>query len=94
MGYKGVEKRLVSIYDLVQECGLFFSGEENGGYGCKSKSQDKGYPGCCYAFDCPLAYEADKEDLKKYGKGFDYYEEGEWVVQYRECSGKESGKCT
>ena len=89
MGYRNVKRVLISIYELSEDCGLFFSGNENNGYGCKSKSKDKAYPGCCYAFDCPLAFEADIEDLKKYDAGM--YEEyknssvKDWVVQYREC---------
>lgn len=100
MGYRNIEPVLLSIFSLAKECGLFFSGEENGGYCCNSRSKTKSDPGCCYAFDCPLASEANLEDLKKHDEGLykeykehydknnipDHISTGEWVVQYRECT--------
>jgi hypothetical protein len=89
MAYKKIERQLVSINDLCGICGLFTNQtDKNGGYGCKSKSKDKQELGCCYAWDCPLAYVADLEDFKKYNKDlYNEYTEDEncdWVVQYRE----------
>lgn len=99
MTYKKVEKQLLHIDALASVCEMFVSGsKKNGGYGCKSKSKDKQMPGCCYAFDCPLAYEADIEDLKDFDPIlYDQYKNDEygihdWVVQYRELIKKSTGK--
>lgn len=73
MGYRNIEPYLEHIDNLAQDCGLFFIGEENGGHCCKSKSKLKDEEGRCYAFACPLAVEADLEDMKKYDE--DVYRE-------------------
>ena len=96
MGYRNIEPNIIHIDSLMQGCGLFDEKcQSNNGYGCKSRSKSKEMPGQCFAFACPLAWEADLEDMKKYDK--DLYEEyktetGEpadvgagWVIQYREC---------
>ena len=86
---------MVHIDNLMQDCGLFNGNTDlNNGYGCKSKSKDKQEPGACFAFDCPLAWEADLEDMKKYDQHlYDEYKEetydpidvgAGWVVQFRE----------
>lgn len=99
MSYKVIEPVLTTIDDLSTECGLFHTGPnvKNGGYGCASRSKDKQEPGCCFAFDCPLAHQADLEDLKKHDDVlYEQYKDepgadescGDWVVQYRKCAVK------
>ncbi len=67
MGYKSIEPVMVHIDTLCQECGLFKPNSElNGGYGCLSRSKEKDEPGKCYDFDCPLAYPASLDDMKKH----------------------------
>ena len=60
MGYRKVTPYRESIFTLSQYCGLFNPDTDlNNGYGCRSTSKDKQEPGCCYAWDCPLASETD-----------------------------------
>jgi hypothetical protein len=90
--YKQIENKLVQIDSFIRECGLFTSDTNlNNGYGCKSKSKSKQEPGCCYTYDCPLAHEADKEDLKELDHDlYLSYSEDEniegsgWMVQHSE----------
>ena len=95
MGYKKIEPNLIPIETLIKGCGLFNEDiDSNDGAGCLSKSKNKQHPGRCSTFDCPLAYEANLEDMKEYDK--DLYEEYKqeefdpiemgagWMVQYRE----------
>lgn len=83
MGYKNTTENLIIHIDVLREdCGLSFIGEENNGYCCRSRSNGKSEPGCCHVFDCPLAFEAQEEDIKEYGDGEDVTERG-YVVQYR-----------
>ena len=95
MGYRNIKPKIIHINDLLNKCGLFDPETElNGGYGCLSKSKEKSEPGKCYAFDCPIAWEADLEDFKKYDQDLyeqykdDQYDPSEqganWVIQYRE----------
>ena len=93
MGYKNIKPRLMHLDSLAVECRLFI----NEDCGCKSKSKQKQEEGKCYGFDCPLAYPAYLEDLKKHDKHL--YEEykkyhkgnllnndtecGDWMIQYR-----------
>lgn len=102
MSYKNISPVLRTILDLATDCGLFTRDTElNNGYGCLSASKQKSEPGCCFNFDCPLAYTAGLDDLKQYDS--DLYEEykdepgsddecGEWVIQYRECLSTRSPK--
>ena len=98
MGYRNIEPVLQHFDKLAQECGLFSDTELNNGYGCLSKSKDKSEPGCCFQSDCPLAYDASLEDLRKHDTHlYEEYKadpgdvglesgtiESEWVMQYRE----------
>lgn len=95
MAYKRVKKYLETIDELTGYCGLFVPGSpNNGGYGCKSKSKRKQLRGCCYSFDCPLATEADLEDLKELNPIlYDQYKDddgdiecGGWVVVHSEIT--------
>lgn len=84
--YKTIKPVLEHIDNLAQSCGMFTT--KNGTYGCKSKWNHKQEPGCCYAFDCPLASVADLEDLKNHDAIlYEQYKNGDeitdWVVQYR-----------
>jgi len=81
VGYKALkEPIIIHVNDLAMECGLFTSETElNGGYGCLSKSKQKDEPGKCYAWDCPLGYEADLEDLKNHALDlYDQWKEDEY----------------
>jgi len=97
--YKNLKtKILTDINTLFQECGLSeWKSRINNGYGCKSKNEDKQEPGKCYAWDCPLAYQANLKDLKEmdthlYNEFKDTVNEAnldqndidsDWIVQYR-----------
>ena len=85
MAYKRITDRLIDINVLAEECGLFFIADINGGYGCRSRSKNKQMPGACYAFDCPLAVEADEQDIIEVaGDEAEYYEpDGCLVRQYQ-----------
>ncbi|MCK4328758.1 hypothetical protein KAX02_02840 [candidate division WOR-3 bacterium] len=93
MGYRNIKLELIPIETLMKECGLCDC-EHNNYYGCTSKSKNKQNLGYCFTFDCPLAYEANLEDMKEYDKNlyeeykqeeFDPIEMGAgWMVQYRE----------
>ncbi len=70
---KAVEEELVHIDQFPNQCGFFTSDtDKNNGYGCTFPEGEvdgwfkKAHPGCCYGWDCPFAYEADLEDLKKH----------------------------
>lgn len=73
--------KIIHIDELVCKCGHFNSETNvNNGYGCnhpeqeeKEKDWDGNIQGKCYSFSCPLASEADLEDMKKYDK--DLYKE-------------------
>ena len=63
MGYRKITPYKDSIFNLAKTCGLFNPDTElNNGYGCRSRSKEKQEPGCCYAWDCPLASESDEMD--------------------------------
>lgn len=96
MGYRKIKPRIVHIDSLMQECRLANGAtNKNNGYGCISKSTSKAEPGACFAFDCPLAWVADLEDMEKHDsllyeeyadKDYKPHEVGaKWVVQYLEC---------
>lgn len=81
--YKDLAKPLrpVHIDDLCRNCKLFRQTNIlNNGYGCLE--QDKGYPGRCHSFDCPIAYEMDKEDFE----GSDIEQQDDMVIQYKEVT--------
>ena len=64
MGYRKVEPYIEDIDSF--NCGLFDEDTElNNGYGCRSRSKMKSEPGKCYAWDCPLGYCPDLDDLEK-----------------------------
>lgn len=84
---KDKSKAILTINNMANLCGYFFNAHfdedcdicPNNGYNCKhpeceEKEQEIG---CCYAFSCPLGWEADKEDCEYFG--FEY-EEGEFIV--------------
>ena len=74
MSYRKIKPVLTTINNLANVCGLFTSDTDlNNGYGCKSKSNEKDHPGCCYDFDCPLAIGADLTSLKEHD--IDLYKE-------------------
>jgi hypothetical protein len=80
MGYRKIKPVMVDIFGLARECGLFTSDTElNGGYGCLSKSKDKSEHGCCYGFDCPLAYTPSLADMKEHD--IDIYNEWKETIQ-------------
>jgi hypothetical protein len=53
---------LIPINELANKCGYFECGELNNGYGCTHPENTEA-PGCCHTFACPLAVEADYEDM-------------------------------
>jgi hypothetical protein len=65
MAYRNVEPEEMDINEMANQCGLFYDSPMhiNFGYGCKSQSKEKQYPGCCYSFDCPLGYQKDEDDF-------------------------------
>ncbi len=99
MKFKKID-RLLDLNRLSDYCG-FFCGTDglNNGYGCSFPEDGEGYEkqelGCCFGFDCPIAREADLDDLKKFDKQlYDEWKDSEygpiaggsdWMVQYREA---------
>ena len=60
----------------------FYPGSQpcpNNGYNCRHPEQSEQHNGigCCFAWSCPLAYEADEEDCEAFGVE---HEEGAFVV--------------
>ena len=80
-------RAFMPINDFANICGFFYNAMfdgsckacPNNGYNCKHPecSEAKDGIGCCFAWGCPLGWEADEEDCKEFG--FDY-EEGEFIV--------------
>jgi hypothetical protein len=69
-----MERRIIHIDEMVQICGYFTTETTvNNGYGCKHPDQEEQdedlytgrQHGKCYAFNCPLAPEADLQDMKE-----------------------------
>jgi hypothetical protein len=68
-----MSKQLITINALARRCGYFNSDTNvNNGYGCDHPNQEQTdldengeEQGKCYSFSCPIAYEADYEDLQK-----------------------------
>jgi len=69
-------KEIMEINNLAHICGYFESKTGvNNGYGCKHPNQQESEEtevdeeikecGKCFAFSCPLAYQADYEDCKE-----------------------------
>lgn len=84
--------RIIQNNSLANRCGYFHNAyltdgiTANNGYNCRHPKQEEQCTekgkiiGCCYAFSCPLGYEADKEDWERFGLDPDEYEAGEYVV--------------
>lgn len=87
--------KIMPINDFANRCGYFYNAyiEKNitcnNGYNCRHPEQggtwdfDGETIGCCYAWSCPLAYEADEEDFADDdidNDGYETWEEGEFVV--------------
>ena len=77
-----MKRKIIHIDEMVEKCGFFTSNTNvNNSYGCKHPDQeeiDEDYEtkkphGKCYAWSCPLANEADLEDMKELDK--DLYNE-------------------
>ena len=93
MGYRKIKPVMVHIDTIAEECGLFKDTQEKP-YSCMSRSKTIREHGVCAAYNCPLAWEADLEDMKKYDKHlYEEYKQEEydpcemgagWMVQYRE----------
>jgi len=94
MGYRKIKPMMIHIDSLIEDCGLFRDTQEKP-YQCLLRSKNiYRETGVCASKNCPLAWEADLEDMKKYDK--DLYEEYKqekcdptemgagWMVQYRE----------
>lgn len=92
-------KRIFEVNELANVCGYFYNAviEKNfccnNGYNCKHEKQEEvsineetgERIGMCYAWSCPLGYEADKEDFKnpnidKNGYSQDDFEEMKYIV--------------
>ncbi len=67
--------KIIHLDELVDICGYFTSNTSvNNGYGCKHKDQEEidtcsyiNKPhGKCYSWSCPLANEADLQDMKNH----------------------------
>jgi hypothetical protein len=97
--FKKIEQELLQLDALANECGFFTSDtDRNNGYGCTLPDNIPGFqkqePGCCFGFDCPLAWEAHRDDLKKHDEGlYEEYKDEEygpeecgsgWMIKYRE----------
>jgi hypothetical protein len=69
--------KILHLNDLASFCGYFESETGiNNGYGCthpeneiQEEYEDGKKMGKCYSFSCPIASEADLEDLKTHDKG-------------------------
>lgn len=71
-------------------CGYFFNvnitnpelPNYNNGFNCNHPCQEENNHGIgsCYAWSCPLAWQADAEDFKSFGWDPEEYEEGDWMV--------------
>jgi len=91
---------LIHLDDLVKCCGYFATTKyrdgtwKNNGYGCTHRGK-KGEPGKCFSFDCPVAVNADYEDMLKHdpelAKQYEAEQEenGEiessWMLVHRPC---------
>lgn len=91
-------KKLIHLDDLIKRCGYFGETKyrnghlKNNGYGCKHRG-NKDEPGKCFAWDCPVAINADYEDLLELDPELakEYKEEqkehgfieSEWMVVWR-----------
>lgn len=70
MGYRKVNPpRIVNFYSFSVVCQLRSSEGEFWERICLSKSKIKQEKGLCSPTDCPLAYSASVDDLKKYSDG-------------------------
>ena len=66
---------IMTINQLANICGYYEDAfiekgvTVNNGYNCTHPEQTEVYDGigCCYAWSCPLAIEADEQDCEEYG---------------------------
>jgi len=98
MSKEKTEKKLIYLDDLTRRCGYFATTKyrdgswKNNGYGCTHRG-NKDEPGKCFSFCCPVAVNADYEDLleldpelaKEYEETQKQYDfiETEWMVVWR-----------
>ena len=93
MGYRKVNPpRIVNFYSFSVVCKLHTQGE-NWERNCLSKSKIKQERGLCSPTNCPLAYSADVNDLKKYSEGI-YSEEDpdDYSVLYRDVTANKTSR--
>jgi len=83
---KKPEPKLIYLDDLIKRCGYFNANTQlNNGYGCKHRG-NKDEPGKCFSFCCPVAVNADYEDLLKLDPELaKEYEESEKECGFIEC---------
>lgn len=91
------QRIIFEINELARTCGCFFNAcltenfEFNNGYNCRHPQQkqtetnpETGYEvGGCFAWSCPLGYEADEEDFQNKEinrNGWEEWEDGQFVV--------------
>jgi len=80
-------ERLITIDDLACRCGYYRQIEEGDGYGCfHPLGDDHDNEGHCRTYGCPVAIEADIEDLKR----LDNYLYEEYKGDARDDGGIES----
>jgi hypothetical protein len=91
-------KKLIHLDDLTQRCGYFAVTKnrdgswKNNGYGCTHRG-NKESPGACYSCSCPVACNADYENLRELDPELakEYEEEqkehgfieSQWMIVYR-----------
>jgi hypothetical protein len=84
------QSALIEINSLANLCGHFYNGylekniSANNGYNCNhpEQSEVENGCGCCYTHSCPLGYEADEKDCKRFG--FEFEEGAYLIVQNKE----------
>jgi len=90
-------RKIYEINEFARSCGYFFNAYidqdfcSNNGYNCRHPQQEETNTnehtgeeiGSCFAWCCPLAYEADEEDFNNPNidnNGYDTWEEGSFVI--------------
>ena len=87
-----IMRKVYDINDFANECGYFYNAylkndvDVNNGYNCSHPDCEEKVDGvgCCFAWGCPLGYEADQDDLDNQeidNNGFTECEEGQLIIQ-------------
>lgn len=84
-------KTIYQINEFANICGYFYNAylekdiTANNGYNCRHKDCGEEHEGvgCCFAWSCPMGFEADEEDFANPEidkNGYTEHEEGEFII--------------